>query len=100
VAHENDAFGVVEIFVSAGRTVGAERLHQRGGSRRRAQPRIGVDRRDTKTGSRDLAECVVLLKKQLAAVIDPDSVRPLGGERFVEPLDDQFHRFAQVARTS
>jgi hypothetical protein len=91
VTDEHDTFGLLEVLERARRAIGTEGFHQGRCRRRRAQPRVRIDRGDAQSDSRDLPERVVLLEQQLTAVVDPDGVRSVGRECLIELVHDELH---------
>jgi hypothetical protein len=75
VADMQDGVGDVKVPVGAGIPVAPERLDQRQRRRRRAETRIAIHVRGTEAGIADEREGVILLKKQLPRVVDPDTAR-------------------------
>jgi hypothetical protein len=91
VPDQNDALRLFEVLECTRRSIGAERFHERRGSRRRAEPRVGVDGGDAEARACNLTERVVLLQQQLPAVVNAHAIGAVGREDLVEAIDHQLH---------
>ncbi len=76
VAEQRDHIGVIDVGVGAGLAVTGERLFQRRGRRRGAQPGVAVEVIGAQAGASNHGQGVVLLEKKLAAGIKANRCRP------------------------
>jgi len=93
-ADQHQQVGLVEIFITSGHRVGAERAAVACDRRGHAQPRIGVDIGAADEPLHQLVGDVVILGQQLAGEIERDCAGTVARDDVLEPVRDMVERVA------
>jgi hypothetical protein len=97
VPEQGEGVGVVDVLGGAGLPVAAERLLQRLGGRRRAQPGVAVQVVGADAGAGEDGQGVVLLQEQLAGGVEADGSRALVVQQLPGAGRDPVHGRVPVA---
>ena len=98
---DKQARRMIQVFITAGRRIHAQRLLVAGHGRRHAQARVGIDVIGTDQALGELVEDVVVLGKQLSRDIEADTVRAVftdGGSKAIGEMVESFIPGASCAR--